>query len=150
MASSTSATITEVNVRLDNENGFTTTVQSGPHQLLSDEPEDAGGKNLGMAPYQLLGSALGSCTAMTLHIYARHKQWPLHSVTVRLQHQKKHVEDCKDCDNPKARLDHFDLFLHLEGPLSEDQKARLKEIAYKCPVHKTLTNKNVINIQIEE
>ena len=80
--------MTPVRVRLDNENIFTSEVTAGPHTLTTDEPEEAGGLDQGLSPYQMVSAALGSCTVMTLHIYARHKKWPLESVEVFLEHEK--------------------------------------------------------------
>lgn len=139
-----------VTVTLRDEHIFTSDVFAGDHHLTSDEPEEAGGLNKGLSPYQLVSAALGSCTAMTLHIYARHKKWPLEGIKVTLNHEKKHIEDCLDCENPNARIDHFTIQLELEGPLSDDQKKRLVDIAYKCPVHKTLTSPVKMNVELTE
>jgi putative redox protein len=120
--------------------GFTQQISAGDHRLVSDEPVSAGGANLGPTPYDLLLSALGSCTSITLSMYARRRGWPLEGVTVTLRHQKVHAADCADCDTKVVRLDRIDLEIGLAGALSEVQRARLLEIAGRCPVHQTLTS----------
>ena len=113
----------------------------GRHALTADEPVAAGGGDAGPSPYELLLMALGSCTSMTVRLYAARKKWPLEQVIVRLRHQKVHAEDCADCENKNVLLDRIDLDLAFVGPLDEAQRARLREIADKCPVHRTLTSK---------
>ena len=110
-----------------------------PHRLISDEPREAGGENTGPSPYDLVTAALGACTSMTLGMYARRKQWPLASVVVRLRHSKIHAMDCADCEKSEAMLDRIDRDIELTGGLTDDQRAKLLEIADKCPVHRTLT-----------
>jgi uncharacterized OsmC-like protein len=114
-------------------------VDAGPHTLYADEPVDAGGDESGPDPYELLLGSLGACTAMTLHIYARRKGLPLEQVEVRLSHSREHDKDCQDCDEQPRRLDVITRALTLHGPLDAQQRARLLEIAQKCPVHRTLT-----------
>lgn len=106
-------------------------------RYLADEPEAVGGSGTGPDPYGWLSTALGACTSMTLRMYARHKDWPLERVTVRLNHEKAHAEDCESC-GPKDKIDVFDRQITVEGELSEEQVARLLEIADRCPVHRTL------------
>jgi putative redox protein len=113
-------------------------VQAGRHRLIVDEPVDAGGSDAGPTPYDLLLAALGACTAMTLRIYARRKGWPLNDVEVRLRHDRIHARDCADCDTKEGRLDRVQREILLLGPLDESQRARLLEIANRCPVHRTL------------
>jgi len=120
--------------------GFAHEVAVGPHRLAADEPAVAGGTDTGPSPYDLLLAALGSCTSMTLGLYARRKQWPLEAVTVTLRHSKIHAADCESCETTEGRLDRIERDLELAGPLSEEQRARLLEIANKCPVHRTLTS----------
>lgn len=125
--------------------GFAQEIAVGRHRLSGDEPISDGGTDTGPNPYDLLLAALGSCTSMTVTMYARRKQWPLEAVTVRLRHSKIHAADCESCETREGPLDHIDRDLELVGPLSEEQRARLLEIANKCPVHRTLTSE--IDIQ---
>jgi putative redox protein len=121
--------------------GFAQEIRAGRHRLLGDEPVSEGGTDTGASPYDLLLAALGSCTSITVGMYARRKQWPLESVTVTLRHSKVHAADCESCETQPAQLDHIDREVRLVGPLSEEQRARLLEIANKCPVHRTLTSR---------
>ena len=77
---------------------------------------------------------------MTVALYARRKQWPLQEVTVRLRHDRIHAEDCADCETQEGVLDRIESEITLTGPLAEEQRAKLLEIAGKCPVHRTLTS----------
>jgi uncharacterized OsmC-like protein len=113
-------------------------ITAGAHRLTSDEPVSAGGADAGPTPYDLLLAALGSCTSMTVVMYARRKQWALRLVTVRLRHSRVHVEDCANCETSDARLTVIERDIELEGSLDQDQRARLLEIANRCPVHLTL------------
>ena len=114
-------------------------VEMGGHGIVADEPLSAGGEDAGPDPYSLLLGALGACTSMTLLLYARRKGWPLESVEVVLVHSKKHAADCQDCETKEGKIDEIRRRIKLEGPLDKEQKARLLEIAAKCPVHRTLT-----------
>jgi putative redox protein len=120
--------------------GFEQNIITGPHQLKSDEPVEAGGTNTGPSPYDLLLAALGSCTSMTVALYARRKQWPLEDVTVRLRHSRIHAADCADCETKEVMLDKIECEIVLLGPLTEEQRTRLLDIANKCPVYRTLTS----------
>ena len=113
-------------------------ISVGPHLLQADEPRDSGGNDVGPNPYELLLSALGACTSMTLCIYAERKQWPLQGVQVRLAHSKLYAEDRAACDTKPETLDQIDVEISLIGDLSEDQRQRLMEIADRCPIHRTL------------
>ena len=99
-----------------------------------------GGTDLGPSPYDLLSAALGSCTVMTMNMYARHKKLALKSVRVDVQHGKVHAEDCEHCESESGKIDRFERLIHLEGDLSDEQRQRLLEIADRCPVHRTLHN----------
>jgi len=125
--------------------GFAQQIAAGRHRLTGDEPISVGGTDTGPTPYDLLLAALGSCTSMTLAIYARRKGWPLEAVTVRLRHSRIHAVDCENCETTEGLLDHIDCEVELTGPLSGEQRARLLEMANKCPVHRTLTSE--IHIQ---
>jgi uncharacterized OsmC-like protein len=127
--------------------GFVQDIAAGLHRLRADEPIAAGGTAAGPTPYDLLLAALGACTSMTVSMYARRKQWPLDEVTVRLRHSRRHAEDCAGCDAGDRKLDRIDRELELRGSLGEEQRARLLDIANRCPVHRTLTSG--IDIQTE-
>jgi uncharacterized OsmC-like protein len=120
--------------------GFRQEIEVGTHRLIGDEPVAVGGTNMGPTPYDLLLAALGACTSMTLGLYARRKQWPLEGVTVRLRHAKVHAADCAECQDKNVMLDRIDCEIELQGTLTEEQRAKLLEIANKCPVHRTLTS----------
>jgi putative redox protein len=120
--------------------GFAQRVRVGVHELLADEPTEVGGTDSGPNPYDLLLAALGACTSMTLGMYARRKQWPLQAVTVRLWHSRVHAADCESCETKVGLLDVVDREVELMGPLDQEQRSRLLEIANKCPVHRTLTS----------
>lgn len=117
--------------------GFLQDVQSGPyHHALADEPLAYGGTNRGMSPYGFVAAGLGACTSMTLRMYARRKGWPLEGISVDVSHDKVHAQDA--LPSGPAKIDQFTRVVRLCGPLSEEQRARLLEIADKCPVHRTL------------
>ena len=118
--------------------GFAQVVAVGSHLLAADEPVESGGTDTGPGPYDLLLAALGSCTSMTIALYARHKQWPLAAVRVRLRHARIHATDCEDCETKEGMLDQIDCDIELTGALDDVQRSRLLEIANKCPVHRTL------------
>jgi len=109
----------------------------GPHRLTSDEPAPTG-EDTGPTPYNLLAASLGSCTAMTLTLYAQHKNWPLENVSVTLIHRKIEARDCTTCTASEGKVDHIERTIELEGPLSSEQRERLLAIAEKCPVRRTL------------
>lgn len=118
---------------------FLRDVHSDDHHWLADEPKKAGGENLGPDPYEHLLAALGACTSMTIRMYANHKSWPLEDVSVHLTHRREHLKDCEDCEGEKgAKLEVLAREISLSGPLDEEQRARLMEIADRCPVHRTL------------
>jgi putative redox protein len=119
---------------------FSQVLLDGRHRLLADEPVAAGGGDLGPGPYELLLMSLGACTSMTLRLYAKRKQWAVERIVVRLRHSKVYIDDCRDCDTKAAMLDHIDREIELIGSLDAAQRAKLMEIADKCPVHRTLTH----------
>jgi putative redox protein len=117
---------------------FQQAIAIGPHRLIADEPVAAGGLDSGPGPYDLLLAALGACTSMTLRLYAEHKKLPLDRVSVALSHSKIHAQDCEECETKEGKIDRIERALTLTGDLNDDQRARLIEIADKCPVHRTL------------
>lgn len=129
--------------------GFTNEIRTDHHALVADEPEPAG-DDRGPDPYELLLAALGACTSMTLRMYADRKQWPLEKVSVVVTHAKIHATDCADCETRTGQIDRFDRTLRLEGPLGEEQRARLVEIAERCPVHRTLEREVQIRTRLAD
>ena len=132
------APVAGVRVEESGEGKFAQLVQAGRHRLRADEPVAVGGDDSGPGPYELLLAALGACTSMTVRMYAAQKQWPLERVSVELRHDKVHSTDCAECETREGKIDKIERVLTLEGNLDEAQRARLLEIANKCPVHRTL------------
>ncbi len=131
-----------------NAAGFLQQVESGRHQFKVDEPLALGGTDAAATPYDLVLAALGSCTSMTVGLYARKKRMPLESITVSLWHSKIHAADCEECETREGRIDRVDVAIELTGALSDEQRARLLEIAKMCPVHRTLTSE--INVRFKD
>lgn len=122
----------------------------GDHIMMADEPEDAGGGDTGPSPYQYLNAALGACTSMTLRMYAERKNWPLERVSVTLHHEKRHAGDSEaTVEGDKRKVDVIERRIAIEGELSDEQRARLMEIADKCPVHRSLNSPVTIHTQPE-
>jgi putative redox protein len=119
---------------------FVNALKDGRHLLTADEPAAVGGSDAGPGPYELLLMSLGACTSMTLRMYAELKKLPLERVRVKLSHRKIHAQDCAECATKEGKLDEITREITLEGPLTAEQRARLLEIADKCPVHRTLTS----------
>jgi putative redox protein len=124
---------------------FLRDIHSDDHQWLADEPKRVGGDNLGPDPYEHLLAALGACTSMTIRMYANRKSWPLEVISVRLSHSREHIKDCEECEGKGAQIDVLHREISFEGPLDNAQRARLMEIADRCPVHRTLEG----NLRIE-
>jgi putative redox protein len=121
------------------------------HVLITDEPVAVGGEDAGPDPYTLLLAALGSCISMTTMLYARRKGWPVERVTVRLRQQRIHGKDCQECEQrTEAFVHRIERSVRFEGTLTEEQLARLQEIAHKCPVHKTLTSPIIVTEMEDE
>jgi uncharacterized OsmC-like protein len=135
-------------VRLDGP-GFQTDVLAGGHRLVADEPIDVGSTDLGPALYDFLMASLGTCTAMTLRMYADSKKWPLKAVEVHSQHQRIDAEDCDECETEDGEIHMIHRELVLEGDLTEEQRDRITEIADKCPVHRTLESEILVRTHLK-
>lgn len=127
-------------VRETSHGKFVKEITAGDHIIIADEPKDKGGNDLGPSPYDLLLSALGACTSMTLRLYADAHHIPLTNVVVKLKHSKVYSEDCKNCENTNSKIDKIERLIELHGNLSHEERVKLLEIANKCPVHRTLEN----------
>ncbi len=149
-AKETLRTEKDVAVRLEASAGFTTEIMVRHHSLTADEPESIGGNDFGPGPYELVAAGLGACTAMTMRMYARRKKWDLQEVRVHLSHRKDYLADQEALDDPKSKIDHFDRLIEIEGDLDDRQKARLMEIADRCPVHRTLHSDIKISSELGE
>lgn len=132
--------------------GYTQRVHAGPHRFVADEPESVpGGTDAGPTPYDLLLASLGTCTSMTLRMYADRKGWPLEGVRVRLEHGRIHAEDCEDCKSKTGMVSRITRKLEVFGEsLDDEQRQRLVEIADKCPIHKTLVTETVVRTELVE
>ncbi|WP_112322568.1 bifunctional alpha/beta hydrolase/OsmC family protein [Oceanibium sediminis] len=129
--------------------GFLQDVVAGPrHYTRADEPKAYGGTDAGMTPYQFLSAGLGACTSMTIRMYARRKGWPLEHVAVEVTHDKVHAADCDGCTSQSGKIDKLTRRITLDGALDEAQRTRLMEIANKCPVHRTLESKVVVETSL--
>ena len=135
-------------VRETRKGTFQQDIISGTHHLVADEPASVGGLDSGPGPYDLLLAALGACTSMTLRLYAEQKKLPLTRVEVRLRHDRIYAVDCAECETKEGLIDHIERVITLEGDLDAKQRARLMEIADKCPVHRTL--KSEVDIRTVE
>ena len=120
-------------------------VTAGDHQLTADEPATVGGADSGPTPYDLLLAGLGACTAITVRMYAERKGWPLRRVTVRLRHRRIHATDCAGCETSTGQLDQIERELQFDGELTQDQRAKLLDIAERCPVHRMLHSEVLIS-----
>jgi putative redox protein len=125
---------------------FRCEVEAGRHHFVVDEPTSAGGSDEGPTPYDLLSAALGSCTSMTLNFYARREGIALTGVEVTITNDRSHAKDCSDCLADSGYIHRFSVRLRFHGDLTADERAKLLEIARRCPVYKTLTSE----IRIDE
>jgi putative redox protein len=127
---------------------YTQEITAGHHRLVADEPRPIG-DDAGPNPYELVLAGLGSCTSMTLRMYADRKGWPLDSVRVTLRHSRIHAEDCAHCETTKGWIGHIDRDIELTGALDDSQRQRLLQIADQCPVHQTLTSEIDISTSLK-
>ena len=132
----------EVRVKLPLKEGFRTQITAGQHQLIADEPTEAGGTDEGPSPYELLLASLGACTAMTLKMYVERKKLPVTDVEVLLTFDRIHIDDCESCVKEERsndqKVQHISRLIYVTGDVTEEQKERLLYIAGRCPVHVTL------------
>jgi putative redox protein len=127
---------------------YAQTINAGRHWLRADEPQSIGGDDSGLTPYQLLSASVGACTSMTIRMYADRKNWLIGRISVRVHHEKIHAKDCVECENKEGRVDRIEREIQIEGELTDEQRARLLEIADKCPVHRTLHSPVVITSRL--
>ncbi len=120
------------------EGRFVQRVEMGRHTIAADEPKSVGGEDRGASPYDLLLASLGTCTTMTLRMYAEHKKLPLDHIKATLTHEKIDVRDCEDCETESGRIDFIERTVELVGELTQAQRQRMLEIAERCPVHRSL------------
>ncbi|MCF2859999.1 alpha/beta fold hydrolase [Pseudoalteromonas sp. SMS1] len=132
----------------EKDHKFTLSVSSDSHSWLADEPVKVGGRNLGPDPYAHLLAALGTCTVMTMRMYANHKGLPVEDIKITLTHQKNYHDDCKNCDSKHNYTEEITRQIEIQGPIDDAQKQKLLAIADKCPVHKTLHNTVQVKTQL--
>jgi len=130
------------------EDNFTTSIQTKKHNFIADEPASIGGDDFGPSPYDYLSAGIAACTVMTLKMYAQRKKWDLQEVYAYITYSKKHSDDLMlDVETPSS-INHLLKRLKFVGNLDEKQKTRLKEIASRCPVHKTLQSEVIIETEL--
>jgi len=121
-------------------------IEAGPHRMVADEPIAAGGSEAGPTPYDFLAAALGTCTSMTLRVVAVREKIPLEGVEITVANDRMYAKDCADCLTASGYIHRFTVAIKLLGDLTPEQRARMLEVAKRCPVHKTLTSE----IRIDE
>ncbi|NDK56425.1 OsmC family protein [Pontibacter fetidus] len=137
-----------VTVSAEQPNGLVANIQMGEQRFTIDESGLEKGIDTGPTPYDYILSALGSCTVITLHMYAQRKQWPLQKAEVSLTHERIYATDCAQCDDQAAKISRIIKKLKLIGELTPEQRLRLEIIASKCPVQKTLQAGIVIQTEL--
>ena len=128
----------------ERDGGLTQDIYAGAHHMIADEPAAVGGANLGGTPYDLLLAALGTCTSMTLRMYAQRKGLEVDEIKVELQHSRIPSDDCEPCEDQKGLVDRIDRIITVKGNLTQEQRDRMLQIADMCPVHRTLMNQKEI------
>lgn len=118
--------------------GYQTDVITRQHRLTADEPEYAGGTDAGPTPYEYLLAALATCTVMTVRMYANRKKWPLESASVFVRQGHSYAKDCEDCATQSVGMGRVERRVELNGPLTDEQRTRLLQIADRCPIKQTL------------
>jgi putative redox protein len=131
-----------------NATSFLQEIEVGPYRLRADEPVSVGGTDTAPDPYDYILAGLGACTSMTIGLYARRMKLPLESITISLRHSRIYAKDCEECETKEGMLDRIDVEIALTGALTSEQRAKLMEMAGKCPVHRTLTSE--INVRLHE
>ena len=129
---------------------FRQSIAAGSHPLTADEPKSVGGDDSGPTPYDLLLAGLGACTSMTIRMYAERKGIALEQVRVELRHDKVHVADCEECERSASKMDRITRRIFLAGDLTRQQRDKILEIADKCPVHRTLHSKILVDTELAE
>ena len=127
---------------------FTQDITVGKHHIVADEPASAGGADLGVTPYDLLLAALGTCTSMTLRMYAKRKGLNVDNIQVKLEYSRIQTSDCESCEDQAGKVDQIRRLIRLEGDLTDAQRNRMLEIANMCPVHRTLHNQKQITSEL--
>lgn len=130
------------------KDSYTTQVSTPGHMGLTDEPVELGGQNKGPSPYDLLMGALASCTSITLRMYINRKGWDVQRIRVRVNYSRDYEQDCESSSSAKKKVDVFERIIHIEGDIDDEKKARILQIADKCPVHLTLENKAKIKTRM--
>ena len=126
-------------ITADLTSGFAVELRAGEHVWRADEPTDLGGTDTGPTPYELLMSAVAACTCITLSMYCQRKGWPLDSISARYEYDKVHADDCEECeDDGLGYIERVRSEIFIEGAFDDEQRARLTDIAQRCPVHKTI------------
>ncbi|MEM7800601.1 MAG: OsmC family protein [Chloroflexota bacterium] len=121
-------------------------IKGNSHEMIADEPTSVGGDDLGFSPFELLLSSLAACTAMTVKMYAKRKDWPLKEINLTLNHEKISAEACDNCLTLEGKIDRINIKVGFEGDLDEEQIERLKYIAGRCPIHRSLVTETQVNI----
>jgi putative redox protein len=129
---------------------YTQQIDMRSHRILADEPRELNGADLGPSPYELLLSALGACTSMTIAMYAKRKEWPVGDITVRLTHRKVDAAQQAGARTQAGKIDLIEREIELGGPLDDEMRQRLLEIANRCPVHRSLTGEILVTSRLAE